>query len=535
MLQRIVVILSVLLITSCTTGRISDGKSVSEVYFKGNVVRHWEKGLDYLKDNPESEYLREILQLYLNDKFVEIREELGKIINYYIDTFDIDYNIFIEEMYTRERVELVLFLSREWLLINTTDLAEAVYISAPGDLRTYSIEILGREVLEYKHILLLYNNSDKNIRMGAISSAGYILEEIVLNWLGMKLFDSDEETALASIFSISKHGRQGFELLANSITRLNSRLKLTIIDILTSNKVEAVLRYYPEMLLDEDSLISDRIIKSIRDFGKKADGIIIKALESVSEDKKISLLKILETRQGNYYFRDILFLLEYPNVRDYVIDIYFKNSARELIKEIVLIDYPDLQGSIVNYAIKNNSDIIFYDDELKKSTLYYFLESLDFVTIFNYFVDVGFEDEFIDDYVLVNTINSALQKIEYIEKLNGVDKDVTKYFELEQDKFLAEKEARDFYQGLENWLETGDNKFLDQSASIKESNSPRYISLKKEKEDFMNSLSEEKQASFYDYEESKLRVVYDYRQLTYRLKDFGQDLIVSKGFQDLIK
>ena len=185
--------------------------------------------------------------------------------------------------------------------------------------------------------------------------------------------------------------------------------------------------------------------------------------------------------------------------------------------------------------MNSNSDLLFRNTQLSNFTIQYFLDNYEFNIVNSYFEEIGFDKNYIDDYESVEKIYEGLKYMLSVEIQNGDVDFVSKYFELEQTKLIAQKEQTIFYQGMENWLESGDIADLEQSLSVKKANVPGDLSIEDEKKEFLKSLTFEDRDVILKYENTKISIQRHYRNLTYRLKRFGKKLISDEGYLLLIE
>lgn len=538
MFQRLIlVLLLVATLFSCSTTSSSsdDGKSILEQYFQGTLIKRWNRGITILIEEPDPNYFGDLFYLYLGIKYEPIRDRIEKVILRYLDDFDCDFNLALDEISSESDVKLVLDLASRWDVEDLIEFSKVIFTREPSSLKTYELEYLGRSVLSLNQILYIYDTSEKSVQLGAVSTVGYVLEERALLWLVERLLEGDEEISAAAMFALSKHGNAGFDLLADNVENLPLRLKLSSIDLLTFNKVEGILPHYPRLIKNAEPLLVNSILKSFRSFGKKADPYIIDIMKEADKELKLELMNILMERSYTNHLPSLVLLVDDEDIQEYIIELMFEKNARELIKEIIKKKNPVLIKLVVEQAVKHRSDIIFYDEELSFPSLYYFIINISDSDALDYFNKVGFDKNFIEDYKLIKSIFNSLVVARNFENLNGQVAYITRFFELSSNQALAKKEKDKFYSELEKFLETKDKKFLEESINVKNSANPRTKNSEKAMKDFVDTLNEKQKNQLNSYSDAKIRITYDFRKLTYRMKGFGEELIGRYGFKSLIE
>lgn len=538
MLQRITLcVLVFILLLSCSSTKDvkSMGESPLDVYFQGTVVKRWDKGLAILIDEPDPSYFGDLFYLYLSLKYEPIRDQIEDIILKYLDEFECDFNLALGEMETEEHVETVFTLAQKWEKEDYNNYIKAILISPPSPVRDYQMEVIANNLTSFKSMLSLYNSGSRALQLGVIGVAAYSREESVLYWLVGKLLDSDEEIGASALFSLSKHGSRGFKLIADNLLTLSLRLKLSAIELLTFNKEERVLLYFSSLLNTEEDLLESSVLKSFTSFEQKADSYIIDSVKRSDGELKLKLFNILKERSYNNHLRSMTELLYDIELRGEIIDLLYEKRADDIIVDLFLKKDSQLSELIVNKAMERESDLLFSSSASTDYILLYLIENLDYEDSRAYLEAIGFDDNYIRDYKLSRSIYKSLIIVRDFEKLNGEEEFVTRFFELEQNKSLADKEEESFYKGLEMWLETGDKKFLDQSVIVKNSSDPMNRDVGEQADLFLESLQDSERDLIDLYSSSKLNIVFDYKKLTYRLKRFNHDLIYQYGYQSLIE
>lgn len=538
MFQRLIIIfLLAVTLFSCTTTIASkdDGKSILEQYFQGTLIKRWNRGITILLEEPDPNYFGDLFYLYLEIKYEPIRDRIEKVILRYLDDFDCDFNLALDQISSESDVKLVLDLAGRWDVEDLLEFSKVIFLREPSVLKTYELEYLGRSVLSFNQILYIYDTSEKPVQLGAVSTVGYVLEERALLWLVERLLEDDEEISAAAMFALSKHGNAGFDLLADNVENLPIRLKLSSIDLLTFNKVEGILSHYPKLIKNAEPILVNSILKSFRSFGKKADPYIIDIMKQADKELKLELMGILMERTYSNHLPGLVLLINDEDIQESIIELLFEKDARELIKEVIKGKNPVLIKMIVEQAIEHGSNIIFYDEELSFPSLYYFIVNISDTDALAYFNNVGFDKNFIEDYKLIKSIFNSLVVARNFEDLNGKVVYITRFFELSSNDNLAKEEKDKFYGELEKFLETKDKKFLDESINIKNSANPRTVNSEKAMKDFIDNLNDGQRNKLNSYTDAKIRITYDFRKLTYRLKSFGEELIEKYGFKNLIE
>ncbi len=537
LLQYLKKILTIFLLALCSCSTTSDDNykmTLSVIdYFDGDIRDDWISGLELIKNEVNEDYIILLFSLYLDIKYKSIQKELIPLIRLYVKNSSPDYEQVLKLLKTPSDVLLLSDLIAGFDYGEIIKYSNGVFISEL-DLRDVLLENLGSIILEYPHVIELFKNEDKKIKIGLLYSAGFMKSNEINNWLVKRLYDVDDELSSAAVFSLSRHGNAGYSLLAENLNNLSHRLIMISIDLLIHNKVVEVYEYFPDLLVEKNDLVANKILDGYQNIGKKGFDYIMESLKVSHIDYRIPLLKILEGIEDIEYVSGIYFLLEYPELQTYIIDLYFRNSSFYPIQKLLLSGDYNLQDKIILYAVVNGSDLIFRNTTLSNYSIYYFLENFEFERVKWYFELIGFDNNYIDDYESVLRIYEGLKFMESIESQNGDVDFISRYFELEQSSLIAEQELSIFYQGMESWLESGDMADLDRSLSIKETISPGAVSIQDEKEEFIKSLSSINQVTIFDYENTKIDIQRHYRNLTYRLKSFGYKLVLDRGYLSLL-
>ncbi|MGL1892360.1 MAG: hypothetical protein OCD02_12080 [Spirochaetaceae bacterium] len=529
--MRIFLFVLPLFLLSCRSTPSETYESRISEYFNNNDINDWLAGLELINKTPENQFIL-LYEVYLDPKFSLIRDEVADTI---LGTMDRQNYVFPDVIFlvqNSEQVLLITQLASKFRMPDKLRFSETCYLLESSDIKSELLQGLGETVLDYSNALNLYISDEILVKAGVIQSAGYIVGTEVQHWLVERLYEENTELSTGAVFSLSKHGSYGLSLLAKNLLYLSNRLILVSLDILSFNKVEDAYPLFAELLVTRNELIEATVVKAYSDLGLKGKDYIVDALRICHPEIRLTLLNLLNNIGENDFLEEILYLIEYPELQKFILELYFNNSAVDLIRE-VLLNY-NLDKIVINYAIQNNDKILFNDYSLTEYTLNYFLLNYDPEIVYNYFTAIGFEDNYINDYSFMVEIFNELNYIEEIDSLNGEIEYVTKYFELEDSSALAQKENETFFKGMENWLETKDNIFLDESLAVRETNNPRSIQIRDLKKIYLKSLNEEQYFKISDYEKSKKNVVANYRKLTYRLKDFARTHIYHRGYLSLL-
>lgn len=523
-------------LTSCATDKLDASSNINDIkmYFNGGFEEDWLKGLGYIKNNTEQGHLALLVTLFLDDKYSSIHDRVGLLIIDFFNREDFDISVLLNYIKTSNDSKAICMLvdnlNNDYIL----SFSEAVYKSNI-DMRLKLIEDLGRYVLDYQNVLYLYFLNNKSIKSGVLSSSGFINDDDIYDWLVDRLYEADEEISSGAVFALSKHGTKGFSFLAKNLVFLSNRLKLITIDLLSFNKVEEAYSYYARLLINPSQLITERVLNSYKELGLKGVDYILDALTICHPGVKLQLLELLDLIPGTDYLASVTFLLEYPDIQEYIIDLYYQKNAIGIIKDLLLKGYYSVEDKVVDYGIKNRSTLLFYDQSLESFTLEYFLENYDSLEVKEYLRVIGQEENYIEDYDYLVDIYADLQIVDSFGELNREVEYVTRYFELEQKKSISQQESKLFYQNMESWLETGDQKYLDSSQSLKNADNPNASVIETEKQLFYDSIEPANVLSIIEYEDAIKNIKNNYRKLTFRLKDFGDLMISDKGYDYLIE
>lgn len=528
-------ILFLLVLYSCSTTPDSDYDNSIPIidFFEGNVRDNWISGLELIKNEVNEDYIILLFRLYLDIKYKSIQKELIPLIRLYVKNSSPDYEQVLKLLKTPADAlslsELIKGFGHDEIIKYSN-----IVFESELDQRDALLTNLGSFILEYTHVLELFDTGNKKIKSRLLYSTGFMKSNEINNWLVERLYDTDDELSSAAVFSLSRHGNAGYSLLAENLNSLSDRLILISIDLLIHNKVDEVYAYFPDLLITKNDLVAKKILDGYKNLGKKGFDYIIDSLKVSHIDYRIQLLEILEGIENIDYFNKIYFLLENPELQSYIIDLYFRNGAYYLIQNLLTSSKYDLQDEIILYAIVNSSNLIFKNKILSNFSLNYFLENFDFERVKLYFEMIGFDNNYVDDYESVLHIYEGLNYMGSIEGQNGDVDFISKYFELEQSILIAESELSIFYQGMERWLESGDIADLDRSLSIKETHNPGSVSIQDKKDEFIKSLSPIDRDTILNYENTKNSIQGYYRNLTYRLKSFGYKIVSDKDYLFLL-
>lgn len=528
-------ILFLLVLYSCSTTPDSDYDNSIPIidFFEGNVRDNWISGLELIKNEVNEDYIILLFRLYLDIKYKSIQKELIPLIRLYVKNSSPDYEQVLKLLKTPADAlslsELIKGFGHDEIIKYSN-----IVFESELDQRDALLTNLGSFILEYTHVLELFDTGNKKIKSRLLYSTGFMKSNEINNWLVERLYDTDDELSSAAVFSLSRHGNAGYSLLAENLNSLSDRLILISIDLLIHNKVDEVYAYFPDLLITKNDLVAKKILDGYKNLGKKGFDYIIDSLKVSHIDYRIQLLEILEGIENIDYFNKIYFLLENPELQSYIIDLYFRNGAYYLIQNLLTSSKYDLQDEIILYAIVNSSNLIFKNKILSNFSLNYFLENFDFERVKLYFEMIGFDNNYVDDYESVLHMYEGLNYMGSIEGQNGDVDFISKYFELEQSILIAESELSIFYQGMERWLESGDIADLDRSLSIKETHNPGSVSIQDKKDEFIKSLSPIDRDTILNYENTKNSIQGYYRNLTYRLKSFGYKIVSDKDYLFLL-
>lgn len=532
MLQRLLVFIFILTFWGCSTGKFSKDESVIQELFDSELVDDWRDAIKSLREDPNANYIKNIFRLYLSRRYDPIKEELGSLLLEYIDEFNLEVETLLSNVTNADEVESLMQMAKGLERSNKIKLIEGIYLSEPSELRSLEIEYVGRNLIDYKDLDPLFYRRNKRIKLGVISSAGYMRGDEVRLWLKDKMFDSDEEVASGALFSLSKHGTAGFLLLADNLLLLSTRLQLIAVDILTFNKVARAYPFYADLLIDPDPLLTQRILSAYKDFGKKNDLYVIDALRKAHPDLTWEIIQIIDEKSKEDYLSSIEFLLHREDLKKNIIELAFNRESWIFLTKQLLLGDERIVELIVTSAIERSSDFLFFNTHVNFIAIEYFLENYDLSIVLDYFTTVGIDSKYSSDYKILQLINISLDEITDFEEENGKDEIVTAYFELEQRQMIAKNKSNNFFKDMENWLKTRDNEILNDNNTVFSIGSG---DIKEDKKIFFDSLDNDSKEKVLNYEANKLGVLSNYRQVTYRLKDFAESLIIKKGYEHLIK
>ena len=507
-------------------------------YFNSNSEELWKDGLEYFKLNMDENSLEDMMSIYLNKKFSLVDDEMEILIKTFLITFDPEYEKFLTFFEDADNIPSLIDLISTFEDQYIISFAKKLYKQSASESKSKISESLGRTILNLSHVKLLYDDQDQDVRLGTIFSAGYIPGSEILLWLVDRVLEDDSELSSNAIFSLSKHGSTGFNLLADNLEQLSSRLILSALDILSFNKVNRLYMRLGTLLYGADSSLESRILKVYSTLGKSGYQYIIEGLRMGDLEAQKYLLDLLVERDDPNFIDDVLFLLNIKDLQPRIVEICFNKNRLDIVEKLLLSpEYKnlDIGELVVNYGLSNKSSLLFGNKRVINYSLEFFLSNISKDRVLDYFLTLDFDEKYIRDYILVYSIEQAIVEIKKIEELKMSDPVIARYFELEDYQLLATKESEEFYTAMEQWLVTRDATFLDKSLTIKESKEVNQQVVLDQREDFFNSLSTENLDILKGYEDRKSGIGASYNQLTYRLKYLGQRIIDRNGFSYLIE
>ena len=530
-----ILIVTLLTLYSCITDNnsLNTRNRAINNSFKGDEKSDWLESLETIRLTARYDDLYILIPLLFDDKYDDINSEISTLISELFYLFNYDSSFFLE--FVNSSDESLAICS----FINYLDYNDIISFSrdvygSSLDFRSNLIEDLGRNTLNYERILDLYLLGDKVSKVGAIHSAAYINDENIINWLIDRLYEDDNEISSAAVFSLSKKGSVGFSKLAQNLVFLSNRLKLIVVDLLSFNKVEEAYSYYSRLLINPNDLITDRVITSYKNLGVKAVDYIIDALIIGHPGTKLKLLELLYDIPGLDYLNRLTFLLEYTYMQEALIEFFYSKSAYGIIEELLLRNDYGVDSKIFDYGVEHRYEFLVKNKSLESFTINYFLNNYALDDVVLYFNELGLEQNYVEDYENIVDVYNSIEKIEAFGKLNGEVDFITRYFELEQQVSISNKENKLFYDNMQNWLETGDDSFLEDSLILKNSDKPYTMSIEDEKKSFVESLSVDDRELITEYETALRSIKTDYRKVTFRLKDFTKNMIFQRGYSYLI-
>ncbi|MBN2617355.1 MAG: hypothetical protein JXR64_03475 [Spirochaetales bacterium] len=536
LLQYLKLLIAIILLVSlsCTSLNRVDNEVSQDIanYFSGDLVDEWLYGLSLFEKNRDKIYINSLVSIYLDNKFEEIEPQLKSVLIQYFNSYTYDFITITPLFDTPEKIDKFSNVFRGFSIENKVLFFNSIY-TENSVYKSKFIEVYSKH-LTIDLIDELYRSSVKGIQLGAIYSAGYITGSGVLDWLEDKLKADNDEILSATILSLSKQGQAGFLIISRNLINLPDRLKITVIDLLTFNKITVAYDYYVLMLENSSKLVSDRILLSFKNIGLKAVPYLIDALIIGNKDLAIPILDILSNIDGAEYLIKTMPLLLDENLHDYLIKLYFKEEALNILEDLIINNSYNIENKTIKYGFDIRSDLFFRDKNLSNHILGFFLTNYSLDDVVLYLRDIGRESKYIEDYRDLVEINYCINNMMEIESLNGEIDYITSFFEIEKEKVQQEKESELFFDGMEKWLETGDKKYLNDSENIKKNNAG-LLSIEDKKSKLYNSLSESDRDVLILYERNRTDLVSRYRSLTFRLKDYGRNLIIRNGYFDLIK
>lgn len=525
-----------LFLYACSTTSIGEYENSQDILrlFSGDLREDWTSGLEIIQKDVNERYFITLFTLYLDEKYSDIKKELVTLIQFYEKNINIDYSKVLDLINSPEDVLLLTELVGSFDDTQIIKYSKTIFVKKTP-YRDLLLEELGLNILQFNHVLELFNSDVLGIKSGVLYSTGFMKSDEINSWIVERLFDESEELSSGAVFSLSRHGNSGYSLLSKNLLKLSDRLIPISIDLLIYNKFIEAYDYFPDLLINKNDIVAEKIFAAYENLGTKGSFYILKSLTNAHNDYKLQLLKLLEKIDNSPYLGDIYYLLENKDLQPYIIDLYFRSKSFYLIQKLLISGTYGLEDKIITFGVESGSELLFQNRVISEFTLKYFINKLTFKKVKSYFEIIGFDDNYIDDYESILSIYNDLSFIDSVEKENGVVNYISRYFELEQVNLIADQELAQFYKGMENWLEDGDFSNLEQSLEIKEANNPEGNSIEQEKSDYLKSLIKENREIINKYESSKLNIIRSYRNLTFRLKNFGRDLIFDSGYISLIE
>ena len=535
-LKYIVLILT-LVFLSCKTQQSTDVITFKS-YFDSASIESWKDGVEYFRLNMDKNSVDDMLSIYLDNKFSSVKDKIEELLESYFTTFDPRYDNLLTLLENRDDNSSLLALVSTFEDQNIINFAKALYKQPASESKSKLSEDLGRTVLNLSYVKLLYNDKDKNVLLGTIFSAGYISGTEIMTWLVARILDNDSELSSNAIFALSKHGSSGFNLLANNLEELPSRLIIPALDILSFNKVPRLYLHLSALLIRSEPLLETQILKVYSTLGKTGYKYILEGLYVGDLEAQRYLIDLLVERDDPAFVDDILFLVNTKELQSKIVEICFKKERLDILNDLLFLPkYQNLNlGSlIVNYGLFNKSSLLFADKRISNYSLEFFLTNVSKEKVLDYFLALDFDDKYIRDYVLVFSIQQAIVEIKKVEDLRKNNSVIAKYFELESEQRSTDREAEEFYSAMRQWLSTRDDAFLDKSLRIKKSRGYDEQIVSDKKKAYFDTISAENMDILKVYEDDKVGIVTSYHQLTYRLKYLGQRIIYNRGFLYLIE
>ncbi|QEN05031.1 hypothetical protein EW093_10015 [Thiospirochaeta perfilievii] len=401
--------------------------------------------------------------------------------------------------------------------------------------RDLFLQMLGSDILKYTNVVELFDTLNKEEKLGLIFAVGFMSNPSINNWLVSALYNKDDDISSSAVFALSKRGSSGYRLLAENLIDLSDRIKMISLDLLTYNKVYAVYDKFPELLTTKNDLIAKKIFNVYRSLGERAELYILNSLKLAHKDYLLQLLEILDDLENKDYLGNIYYLIDNPLVQGKIIELYFNNESVYLLRKILLSQEIEVVDMVIDYAIKNNSVLLFANKQISDLVLSNFLSHYQTSSVIGYFESIGIDNNYIDDYQSLETIYRAIAVLKDVEGKNGEVDYISKYFEFEQSQVIAQQELSIFYNGMKSWLKSGNIEDLDRSLAIKSAKNASSGSIEDEKRSFVDALTEDERSILLSYEKSKKDISRNYRTLSFRLKYFAQKIINESGYQHLIE
>ena len=502
-------------------------------YLGSSRVEDWRSGLSIARDSIDDDLAIFLFTLYFSESYIDIRSEVRDILEYCYTERQVNYAVLLDMVNSEKRLDLlnvfVSSLGDENIIAYSRQL-----FKSESSLRSLMLEQLGIKILNPTLVSRIYQTLSKDELSGLFYTAGYMGNEIN-PWLTEMLYNEDEEIASSALFALSKHGSAGFSIIADHLINLSDRLKVVSIDLLTYNKVYAVYEIFPEMLIRRNEIISNRIFNALTNLGNNGVFYILECLKVCDPYYYRPLLGLLVQTDYQSYLDSIYFLIREDSLKESLLGLFFDNEAIHLLQRIVWYEDEEIVSEMVDFGVRHNSPILFYNTVLSEVSLRYFLKKDNQDTVLEYFRAIERDSKYVGDYLNLVEIYNSLVTIREFESKNGEVDFVSGYFEIEQNELIADREKDAFYKGMEDWLETRNNEDLKRSLEIKKFGIVDRDSVNEIRTLYMDSLDDEQKLEIEEYEKAKLEIIRNYRVITFRLKSFAGELIIDSGFSDLIK
>lgn len=492
----------------------------------------WEEGIRLLQ-SPERKDLELLISLYFNSKYDEVGGSLLQLLVNFYNHYSFDYSALtdrVEEL--PDVMRLVTFLDS----IGRSDQEQFLLYLNELD-HPMKVDIISRfssSVVDSSMIIGLYETTTQENRLLLIESSGYIdTDEQILNWLTELLYEESEEVGSLALISLTKHDNAGMASLSRSILDIPQRLQLTSIDLIIRNRYSAAYDQLVNLLYSGSQDAIDKILRGFKELDEEIIPYIIMALSSTDYDVSLRLLALLEKYDAKLYLNKILFLLFNYELRDYLLERLFLLDERRILYTLILDDKFGVRTEVIDMALKKSNPVLLQDREITSVTITYLLSFFSLESVVEYMYGIGKDQLYIEDYMHLYEIFSALENISRFESLNGEDEYVTEYFKMLSKQSEAEDGELRFFKGLEEWLKKRDPVLLEESRDIKKSNISR-AEVMGERQLFLSKLEAEQLGSVIGYEESQ-RIIYNhYRNITYRFKVITYNIILASGYVDLL-